>query len=887
MIQLLRNRLWGSLVGLLLSLVLVGGRPTPVLAQPVSKAAEKVDFGRQILPLLSARCFRCHGPDEEQRQGDLRLDRAVAADSVLAAGRPDQSAVVARIRSTDPKKRMPPPDSNLALNPDEVALLTRWISEGAEYALHWAYQRPGRPVVPKTEKDPWSRNEIDAFVLARLQDAQLEPAAAADQVTLIRRLSLDLTGLPASIREVDRFVNDRRPRAYEKLIDRLLASEHYGERMAQGWLDLARYGDTNGYENDSDRSMWLYRDWVINAFNTNMPFDRFTIEQIAGDLLPNASQSQQIASGFNRNTTYNEEGGADAEEFLVAYAVERASTTGTVFLGMTLGCAQCHEHKYDPISQSEFYAFYAFFNSVDGERGATGHDIPLPPLLSLPTNRQVAQQDDVRQALAELAKRIAKEVAAIELELAGGAQIAAEQPASETPPDPDGGEETKQAAQPTHFNQQSAWEQFERSREKSTLSKELLELVKKPPAERDDKQKKQLRDYFVEHAYVGGKARFAPLHKRQTELRETEQKLDKAIPSTMVMAEMKERRDAFLLIRGDFEQPGQKVTPDVPAIFPRMPSDQPRTRLGLAYWLVDPRHPLVARVAVNRLWKQLFGRGLVTTMGDFGVRGELPSHPQLLDWLATEFVRTGWDVKALQKKIMMSATYRQASRYRAETARVDPYNGLLARQSRFRLSAEGIRDVALSIGGLLNDDIGGPSVYPFQPEGYYADKGRWKWPQSEGRALYRRGLYTFWRRTTMYPAFQIFDAPSRETCVVNRARTNTPLQALVTLNDPTFVQAARTFAKRILERGGDARDTRLAFAFRSAVCRAPDPNELETLERLYETQRKRFESDLPAAKALTRDESVSADKGFDVAELATWTAVANVLLNLDETITRD
>jgi len=856
----------------------------------------KIDFSRQIRPLLSDKCFRCHGPDDKSREGDLRLDLGEAAhQSAIVAGNVGDSELVKRITSNDPDKQMPPTDSKLKLTPEEVALLKQWVAEGADYTVHWAFEKPQRPTLPETSKHVWSRTEIDAFVLARLQAAKLEPSPMADRTPLIRRLSLDLTGLPPSIRDVDRFINDERPQAYEKLVDRLLASQHYGERMAQDWLDLARFGDTNGFESDSTRSMWLYRDWVINAFNTNMPFDRFTIEQIAGDLLPEADTSQQIASGFNRNTTYNEEAGSDAEEYMVVYAVERASTTATVFLGLTMGCAQCHEHKYDPISQQEFYQFYAFFNSVDGELGATGHDIPLPPLLSLPTGDQKAALERVTTELTGLDAQIDSLMAKVELPSTSAQSKPADSEQTPTPDKRDAAAGSGDIAEvkkpkhpePTHFDTQIAWEEFEKAREKSELPRDILKLVKLKETDRKDEQKKQLHDYFVQHAYAATKDTFEPLNKRQAELTAEKQKLDKAIPTTMVMVEMKQRRPAFVLVRGDFQTKAQEVTPNVPSIFPPLPSDKPRTRLGLAHWLADADNPLVARVAVNRLWSQLFGAGLVRTMDDFGVRGEFPAHPELLDWLATEFIRTGWNVKALQKKIVMSSTYRQSSHWRSDAVAVDPYNTLLARQSRFRLSAEGIRDAALSVSGLLNDEIGGPSVFPYQPEGYYSDKGRWKWPQSDGDDVYRRGMYTFWRRTTTYPTFRIFDAPSREVCTVSRPRTNTPLQALVTLNDPTFVEAARVLAERIVREGGSSPDERLKFAFRSTVSRSPDDDELQTLRKIHVEQLTRFQADKAAATALIKRGEEPVTDGLDTAELAAWTTIANVLLNLDETLTRE
>ena len=848
-------------------------------------ATPRIDFGRQVRPILSSKCFKCHGPDEAQREADLRLDKAdLARAKAIVPGNADKSLLIQRITSDDPESRMPPPDSNLVLTEAEISLLEQWVVQGADYSIHWAFQKPKRPDVPNTDYSSWSRNEIDAFILKGLDRAALEPSAEADKVTLIRRLSLDLTGLPPPIAEVDRFLGDKRTQAYERLVDRLLASQHYGERMAQDWLDVARYGDTNGYESDSDRQMWLYRDWVINAFNTNMPFDRFTLEQIAGDMLPDADHSQRIASGFNRNTTYNEEGGADADEFRVVYAVERASTTGTVFLGLTIGCAQCHEHKYDPISQKEFYQFYAFFNSVDGELGATGHDIPLPPLLTLPTKQQAAELDRVTKGLAELETRIKAEVGKVELAIAPATTDQTVEPAPDSKAST---AEEKEAGDETFFETQAAWEANEKKQEESKLPKEIRELVTLESVKRNDEQNQKLRDYFVEHAYARTRCVFEPLHKSQAELKKTQAELNKAIPSTMVMKEATERNAAFVLIRGDFEQKGEQVAPGVPAIFPPLPDDQPRNRVALARWLAGPDNPLVARVAVNRFWNQLFGTGLVKTMEDFGVRGDFPSHPELLDWLATEFIRNGWNVKALQKQIVMSAAYRQSSRFRPEAAKVDPYNRLLARQNRFRLAAEGIRDTALAVSGLLNDEIGGPSVFPYQPEGYYGDKGRWKWNPSKGNDLYRRGLYTFWRRTTMYPTFRIFDAPSRETCTVDRPRTNTPLQALVTLNDPTFVEAARVFGERIMRQGGNSVNEKLAFAFRSTLARVPDQAERQILEQIYTKQLARYLANKQAAADLIQHGEKPVPNDLAVPQLATWSTVANVLLNLDETITRD
>ena len=847
----------------------------PVRAADKLEKEPRIDFSRTIRPLLANKCLKCHGPGASEHDTDLRLDLAKnAVGTAIVPGRPDQSELMKRVTSRDPLKRMPPPESKLELTDQEVQLLTAWISEGADYTVHWSFVPPVRPTVPKVKRDGWILNTIDRFVLGSIEKAGLEPSPPAERKTLIRRLTLDLTGLPPTPAEIDRFVADQSPQAYERVVDRLLSSQHYGERMAQTWLDLARFGDTNGYENDSNRSMWLYRDWVINAFNTNMPFDRFALEQVAGDLLPHASMSQRIASGFNRNTTYNEEGGSDPEEFQVVYAVERASTTGTVFLGLTLGCAQCHEHKYDPISQEEFYSFYAFFNSVDGEKGAQGHDIPLPPLLVLSTPQQQAELREIEKDLEDLDKTIATELAKVKLPSAAPSSKQSS-PAKPTGKDHDG-----------YFDTQADWEAHAKKHLLEKLPKDIRKLVELEPDRRDKKQKTSLANHFIRFGYTPARKVFAPLNKRHKSLTDRQSGIKTRTPSTMVMKEMAERRPAFLLVRGDFQQKGTRVQPNVPAIFKGLPEDAPRNRLGLARWLVDPEHPLTARVAVNRLWTRFFGTGLVRTPEDFGVRGDFPTHPQLLDWLAVEFMRIGWNVKALQKQIVMSATYRQASRFDPVTGKRDPYNRLLTRQNRFRLTAESIRDTALSASGLLDDRIGGPSVYPYQPEGYYSDKGRWKWPQSSGRDLYRRGIYTFWRRTTTYPSFQIFDAPTREICTVIRPRTNTPLQALVTLNERTFVQAAHGLAVRILRMGEEKTELMLDQGFRIVVGRRPDKPEQEILGRILAEQLQHFQQDAKAAQALVSQGSVDA-KGLDPARLAAWISVANVLLNLDEAITRE
>jgi hypothetical protein len=1026
-----------------------------------------IDYSRHIRPILSNNCFKCHGPDENERKGGLRLDLGGAAlqpaDSGSAAivpGQPAESALVARITATADDELMPPPQSNKKLAPHEIELLRQWIAQGADYKLHWSYVTPQRPERPAVRDAGWARTGIDYFILQRLEQAGLKPAPQADRTTLIRRLTLDLTGLPPTCKEIDEFVNDASNDAYDNLVDRLLASPHFGERMAQEWLDLARYGDTNGYENDSDRAIWKYRDWVINAFNRNLPFDQFTIEQIAGDLLPDATPEQRTATGFSRNVTYNEEGGADPDEYLVKYAVDRTSTTASVYLGMTMGCAECHDHKYDPVSQKDFYSLLAFFNSIEGEKGAQGHDVPLPPLLTFPTPEQAETLKRAQTQLAEVEARIKQELAQVNLDSTspsaseallgepreyvwvddalptGGAPQGnevdkswqwGEQPANQVvsgklshsrtakglsqhyftgavsglkigegdklfayvfldPQNPpksvmlqfnDGSWEhraywgenlvtwgvdgtvsrlsqgslptvagwvrlevaaqaiglapgsivhgmaftqvdgkafwdkaglvTQTVQAPLPSESLAAWEKFELGppNPPSKLPPPIRDILQVASDKRTDAQKSELRNHFVRFVYSKTRGAFEPLNKLYDESKALETKTTNAIPSTMVMSEMAQRRPAYVLMRGNYQTPGEAVTPAVPAILPPLKTGQPVNRLGLARWLVDRENPLTARVTVNRFWKQFFGTGLVKTLEDFGSQGEFPSHPELLDWLAVEFMEGGctstgsqreqgaWNIKSLLKCIVTSAAYRQSSnpqRLPNEDGRpneTDPYNRFLSRAARFRLPAETIRDNALAICGLLNRNLGGKSVYPYQPADYYADKGRWKWTQSQGADLYRRGLYTFWRRTTFYPSFQIFDATTREFCTVDRPRTNTPLQALVTLNDPVFVEAARVFGQRIMQEGGTGLAERLTFAFRLCTARLPRDKELDVLQHLFATQLVKYQSDAAAAKALVSSGAAPRPEDLPIAELAAWTAVGNVLLNLDETITRE
>jgi hypothetical protein len=701
---------------------------------------------------------------------------------------------------------------------------------------HWAYVKPVRPALPKVHQARWIRNPIDAFILARLEKEKLKPSAEADRVTLIRRLSLDLTGLPPTIGEVDAFVADRSKDAYEKLVDRLLASPHYGERWARLWLDLARYADSQGYEKDPPRNMWPYRDWVINAFNANMPFDQFTVEQIAGDMLPNATQDQKIASGFNRNTMINTEGGVDQEQSRVETIVDRVNTTATVWLGSTLACAQCHTHKYDPFTLKEYYQLFAFFNNAD------------EPELAVPSAAQKAREKQLSSDLARLESEFKKSTPALTAAQAEWEKKVAADPAS-----------TNSAA-PTN----------------------IAGILRLAPDKRTAQQRDELSDHFRSQT-----PELKEVREQLAALRKEEKALQKEIPKTLVMQERAEPRETHVLQRGNFLNPAEKVSPGVPGVLPPLPDGQPANRVALSRWLVAPENPLTARVTMNRFWEQIFGRGLVETVEDFGTQGERPTHPQLLDWLATEFMRQHWDVKAMLRLMVTSATYRQSSRSTPELIERDPYNRLYARGPRFRVAAETVRDIALQASGLLSPKIGGPSVFPYQPDGiwtqlYSADK----WETSQGENKYRRGLYTFWRRTSTYPSFVSFDAPSRELICPRRQRSNTPLQALTTLNDPSFVEAAQALARRVVQESKGHADADVAYAFRLCVARPPRAQETKRLVALYEQELAQYKQDPAAAKKLDTGDLGQPPKGVSMESLAAWTVVANVILNLDETITK-
>jgi mono/diheme cytochrome c family protein len=782
-----------------------------------AKSAPPVDYNRDVRPILSKSCFVCHGSDDGHRAAGLRLDVAEDATKprgsrppAIVPGSPAKSLLLARVGLADHAGRMPPPANGARLTARQVATLRAWIAQGAKYQQHWAFVAPRRPAAPAVQPAAWCRNPIDNFVLARLRKEGLKPSPVADRYALIRRVSFDLRGLPPTPQEVEAFVSDRSPGAYEKVVDRFLADPTCGERWARMWLDLARYADSAGYGSDPLRlNIWPYRDWVIQAFNRNLPYDQFITEQLAGDLLPDATPEQKMATAFHRNTMTNTEGGTDDEEWRVAAVKDRIDTTGQVFMGLTVGCAKCHSHKYDPITQKEYYSLFALLNQT------ADHDLPdETPVMEAKSPWIEEQQKKVDGQIAELKRQLQAS--------ATGAAPLSEEAAKK-------------------------------------LQEQIAQLEKSRPA-----------------------------------------------PKLPVLVELPsaQQRETRLMVKGNFKELGEKVEPGTPQTFHPLPAGVPRNRLGLAKWIVDPNNPLTARVAVNRLWAQLFGTGIVETEEDFGTQGAPPSHPELLDWLAGGFAgrwalgppaprvpgRWGsgtsaraWDMKSLLRLIVTSATYMQSSKVPPGLAARDPRNRLLARGPRFRLEAEMVRDQALALSGLLSRKMYGPSVYPPQPEGLWqaAFNGERTYPTSTGEDRYRRGLYTFWRRTVPYPSMSTFDAPSREVCVVRRVRTNTPLQAFVTLNDPVYVEAAQALARRIAKEGGATPEERLRFGLRLCLCRPPKPAEVNALLALYQAELVRYRSQPEEAKTLATQPLGPLPDGADAVELAALTVVANVLLNAD------
>jgi hypothetical protein len=1049
-------------------------------ANKVAPGIPQVDFNRDIRPIFSEHCYACHGSDEKRRKAGLRLDVSDTAfkelksgNRALVPGDLTASALVHRISTSDPDEVMPPPKHNKPLRAEQIDLLKRWVREGAQWKKHWSFISPERPPLPAVKNGKWPHNAIDYFILARLEHEHLEPNPEADKATLIRRATLDLTGLPPTIEEVDRFLADKSRDAYEKLVDQLLESPHYGERMAQNWLDLARYADTSGYHFDGVRFMWLWRDWVIKAFNDNKRYDDFTIEQLAGDLLPNPTQAQRLATGFVRNNMTNDEGGADPEEYLTKYVVDRVDTVGAVWLGLTVGCTECHDHKYDPLTTKEFYQLCAFFHNVP-EKGLDRirTDNP-PPRLPVPTAEQALKfveadftlkdaektlQDRINE-LGETQEKWEREISAkapprpddskllfvipfddslsmVSSTSTDGKIINADKPefadgrfakalkldgksyAEFTPLnwidttnafscavwiriEADGVVLSQMEKGPGYrgFDLQFVDEHFRvrladtlpdlalevktkdkfpknqwlqvlmtydgsakasglklyvtgRSREleieKDKLSRTFanteplrigarngeailkglvgdvrfyqrvlstedarllalqayLPIIARSRGNRTDEERGDLERFYKDNYatdYLQSEAALAEARKHKEEFYSQ-------IPTSLIMEEMSPPRETFVLIRGDYRAKGEQVYPGTPAVLPPL-SGGSTNRLALARWLVAKDNPLMARVTVNRYWCLFFGTGLVKTMNDFGSQGEWPSHPELLDWLAVQFhdgdppggqsrseikmygrdsprYPVGpWDVKALVRLILTSATYRQSAVVSQAKLERDPYNRLLGRGPRVRLDAEFIRDNALYIAGLLNTNIGGSSVKPYQPPGIW-DGVDAKYEQDKAEALYRRGLYVFWRRSAHYPSFATFDAPSREVCTFLRQRTQTPLQSLVLMNDPSYVEAARGLAERVLREEPLDTDKQIIRAFRHTLGRVPQTDEVALLRKTYSQQLSNFLVDPDAAKQLLKVGDSPLPGQINPPELAAMTAVANVLLNLNETITK-
>jgi mono/diheme cytochrome c family protein len=1033
---------------------------------PATLNAATPTYNKDVRPILVDTCFACHGPDSASRKADLRLDRFADATAMgaIVAGKPDDSQLIARILSTDPDEVMPPPSTKKKLTPEQIETLKQWIAAGAQYEQHWSLIPPKMPEVPQVEKPAFPlRNAIDHFILTSLNAAGLTPAPEADRRTLARRLSLDLTGLPPAPEAVEKFVADQSPDAYEKLVDSLLASPKWGEHRGRYWLDAARYGDTHGIHIDNFREMWTYRDWVINAFNNNMPFDQFTVEQLAGDLLPNRTYDQQIASGFNRCNITTNEGGAIAEEYAVLYNRDRTETTAQVWLGLTAGCSVCHDHKFDPLSQKEFYEMAAFFNNTT-QNPMDGNIKDTPPIIVVPQDEELARWKELESEvplaknavearkkdgrpdfdtwLASAGQDIVDKMAPVaglvaqaklgegegkslalkvgeedkSLELTDKAKWQDGPPGEkalllngEAAQTPDIGDFEKdqpfsvaawvkvasndssgalcarmdnganfrgwdfwvqqrrigmhiidswpgnalkvvsKAALPvdkwTHvvvtydgsakadglkiyYNGKPQFVNVEQDKLTGSIKTQvpfkigqrnssdpiaaaglhdlriynrvlesfeanslgqadlLAKTLKKAPDKRTETEINGLYDWWlgaIDEVYQAAATKQGNLEREQAAIRGRGK-------IAHVMQEKTEPAMAFVLFRGEYDKRRDEVKPSTPAVLPKFPEDYSHDRLGFAKWLLLPEQPLPARVTVNRFWQELFGNGLVRTAGDFGITGELPSHPELLDWLALDFRNNGWDIKRFFKQVVMSSTYRQAAITTPEKIEKDRDNRLLSRGPRFRMDAEMIRDGALATSGLLSPKMGGPSVKPYQPDGVWEavamiGSNTRNYVRDTGESLYRRSLYTFWKRSAPPAQMEIFNAPSRETCVVRRERTNTPLQALVTLNDEQFVEAARRLAENTLK-SGDTFDARLDYVTERLVSRPFENSERSIVRKVYDRLLDRYKADEESAKKLIAVGESKADAMLPVQDLAAWTMTINELMNLDEVLTK-
>ena len=1006
-----------SLIVLLLGLT--------IALQPAD--AGKLRFDRDILPILSDKCFACHGPDPAVRQAELRLDTKEGAFSapsgypIIVPGEPENSELAARITHADIDQRMPPQISNRQPTQDQIDTLIQWIAEGAEWEEHWVYNLPESVEPPTVENTAWARNPIDAFILGKLETEGLTPSPEADKRTLIRRLSFDLTGLLPTPAEVENFLRDETPNAYESLVNRFLSEPQYGERMAMYWLDLVRYADTSGYHSDENVSIWPYRDYAIQAFNDNMPFDQFTVENLAGDLLPNPTVAQKIASGYNRLNQTTAEGGAQAKEYLAIYAADRVRTTASVWLGATLGCAQCHDHKFDPYTARDFYSFAAFFADVEGPGVYAGRS-KWEPIVMLPTPMQESALQDIDDELTKLQRVFKASSPGLEAEqaewekevlsllgstessdfawiddaqanggstegtwefvgkneapvfskllsrrqtaapeqtvqhsfrnanrkftLAEGDQLFAyvwidpESPpetvmlqwndgtwdhrafwgedkinfgeiGSDTPahkpmgPLPAAGEWVRLEVDPTvvglepgsvlngtafvQFGGTAYWDiagvaTTRGSAVKHTHTEQVIAAIQVDSSVRTTSQREQIAAEYrrITPALDGIRNQIANLQKQKTEL-------EAQIPYSLTTVSA-QPRTTRVLPRGNWmDDSGEIVEPMIPAFLGDLGIKNRRpTRLELAQWVVSKENPLTARAFVNRVWALYFGTGLSRVLDDLGAQGEPPVHPELLDWLAVEFMESGWNVKHIVKLIVTSGTYRQSSKPNEVLDEKDAYNRLLARQSRWRLDAEAVRDNALLLSGLLIPKIGGPSVRPYQPVGYYSNLNFPKrvYVHDTGESQYRRGLYTHWQRTFLHPSMMAFDAPSRQECTAERATSNTPMQALTLLNDPSYVEAARTFATRIIQEGGKSVADRINWAYQWTLSRLPQPAELEIMTNFYEKHQAEYTDNLDAANTLVAMGEAPVTEDIAPDQLAAWTSVARVILNLHETITR-
>jgi hypothetical protein len=1010
-----------------------------------------VNFAREIRSILSDNCFACHGPDNKQRKAGLRLDtkegvlaKLSSGDVAVVPGNADESELIFRIESDDAEVRMPPKRFGKQLTAKQIKILRRWVEEGASWTTHWAFETPRKSEPPLVKDAAWARNPIDRFVLARLEAEGLHPSPEAEATTLVRRLFLDLTGLPPTPKDVDDFFARKTDSRYEMLVDRLLDSPRYGEHMARIWLDAARYGDTHGLHLDNYREIWPYRDWVIKAFNSDTPFDEFIVEQLAGDLLPNPTLDQLIATGYNRCHVSTNEGGSIDEEVYVRNIVDQVDTNGTVFLGLTIGCARCHDHKYDPVRMKDYYQLFAFFNNIDGP-AMDGNLARWEPIVKLPSAVQKVDLDRANERIAAIRHTIAAAVVKatatydaktdadqsevvqrsdfvwIDDALPQGASSKGDGPwefvtrpdypvasglsavlikaqglkqqyfekadrklkvgegdtlftqvfldplnrpkeimlqwhtaggwshraywgqnvidwgkdgtperlrVGELPPSGkwvrlevevkrldlapgtlidgwsfaqhDGtvywdraGIETWTPQRGQVFDSLTAWIRARRADKGAGLPDGLKPILETERSKRTDAQRSELLTHFLEHGYSGTQSVFEPLHAQLAKAEQERDRIDAQIPTTLVFQERKgEPRPAFLLNRGEYDQRREKVGRATPAFLPPPPPEVPLNRLGLARWLVAPNHPLTARVAVNRFWHQVFGTGLVKTAEDFGSQGEPPSHPDLLDWLAVQFRDDGWDVKRFMKRLVMSSTYKQSSHVTPEGLARDPANRLLARGPRYRLDAEIVRDQAFFLGGLLIERVGGPSVKPPQPAGLweavgYTDSNTARFTADHGaEKVHRRSFYTFWKRTSPPPQMTALDAPSRESCQVRRERTNTPLQALLLLNEPQFVEASRALAERTLCEAGPTTDERLCYMFQIATSRLPDPKDLTELNHALLDFSAHYGRETDAAQALINLGETKPSQKYNPGELAAWTMIGNVILNLDEVMTK-